>query len=178
MTLGTIEFPSSYFEGVPLEPGHTVIVRNGERKVKVMAHMNDMLKSDEACVTPGVGWYLRLKEGDTVEVLDKITIGEKVFDEVDHVDDLVKKKAHHIREEVMEDLEAFYDRTVGEVLEHFGRKHVEESKGYLEVPPNPDDFGVEPEDVYDDPSKDEKIWSPDEDGDGKVRIFKPEVDED
>jgi hypothetical protein len=101
-----------------------------------------------------------------------------VFDEVEHVVDLMEDKAHRLREFVSEDMERFIDETVEEVLDRLIKSRTEgEQKDYLEVPPNPDDFGVQPEDVYDDPSKDEKVWTPDDDGDGKVPIFRPEEDD-
>jgi hypothetical protein len=177
VTLGTVEFPSSYFAGRELEPGHDVIVRAGDRRIKVMTHLNDLLKDGEICMTPGLALMLSVYEGSSIDILDKVTFGERVFDEMDHIHDILKDKAHRLKEFIEHDWDRFREETAEEALHLFIKDKGEGPEEYPEVPPNPDDFGVQPEDVYEDPSKDEKIWSPDSDGDGKVRIFRPETDD-
>ena len=178
VTLGTVEFPSSYFEGRELEPGHDVIVRAGEKEIKVMTHMNDLLKDGEIGMTPGLALMLNVFEGSSIDILDKVTFGERVFDEMEHISDILKGKAYRLKEFIEHDWDRFREETAEEALHLFIKDRDEGIEEYPEVPPNPDDFGVQPEDVYDDPSKDEKIWSPDTDGDGKVETFTPDHDGD
>jgi hypothetical protein len=155
VTLGTVEFPPSYFEGRELEPGHDVIVKAGDKKIKVMTHMNDLLKRGEVCMTPGLALMLNVVEGSAITILDKVTFGERMFDEMEHISDILKDRAHRLKEFIEEDWDVMREETVEEALHLLVKDRYEGIEEYPEVPPNPEGFGV-----------------------GKVRIFRPEPDED
>jgi hypothetical protein len=43
--LGTVEFPPSYFDDSEVRPGHDVVLRKGDKKMKIMLRSASLLGS-------------------------------------------------------------------------------------------------------------------------------------
>jgi hypothetical protein len=174
---GTVELPPSYFERTGIEPGHHVVVKSEGKELKLKSKSNDMLKSTEVAISPHLSLLLGLRDGEMIVVEDKTTLGDRLFDEVEDVEDVFKSGAGRAGDFLREDVSPRVSGTVEDVLDRMidGRAD-EPEKDYIDVEPDLSELGSEVE-HEEKPAEDVKIWTPDTDGDGKVPIFRPEVDE-
>ncbi len=175
---GTVELPPSYFEEAGIEPGHHIVVKNEDKELKLKTKSNDLLKSSEVAISPHLSLLLDLSDGETLYIADKITLGDRLFDEVEDVEDVFKSGAGRAGDYMREDISPKVSGGVDNVLDKMidGRGD-EPEKDYIEVEPDLSEIGSEVE-HEEKPEEEVKIWSPDHDGDGKVPIFRPEQDED
>lgn len=174
---GTVELPPSYFERAGIEPGHHVVVRNEGKELKLKSRSNDLLKSTEMAISPHLSLLLNLRDGEMIDIEDKITLGDKLLDDVVDVEDVLKSGAERAGDYLREDVRPRVGGTVEDVLDRMidGRGD-EPEKDYIEVEPDLSGIGSEVE-KEEEPEEEVKIWTPDSDGDGKVAIFRPEQDE-
>jgi hypothetical protein len=179
--VGMIALPPSFFSSTEHEPGHHVVVSRDDRSFKVQCVEDELIREREIGLTPRLALVLQVTDGDIVEVEGRSTLGDEVFSDVEDFLDILSSGGERLLEFIEIDMERFIDATVGEALDILVKEKVKVRGGerdYLVVPPNPDGFGVDKEDVYPDRSKDVKLWSPDEDGDGQVETFTPDHDGD
>ncbi len=174
---GTVELPPSYFERAGIEPGHHVVLRNEGKELKLRSRSNELLKSTEMGISPHLSLLLNLRDGEMIDIEDKITLGDRLLDDVVDVEDVLKSGAERAGDYLREDVRPLVGGTVEDVLDRMidGRGD-EPVKDYIEVEPDLSGIGSEVE-KEEEPEEEVKIWTPDSDGDGKVAIFHPEQDE-
>ncbi len=175
---GTVELPPSYFEKAGIEPGHHVVVRNEGKELKLKSKSNDLLKSTEVAISPHLSLLLNLRDGEVISIEDKTTLGDRLFDEVEDVENVFKSGAGRAGDYLREDVSPRVGGTVEDVLDRMidGRRD-EPEKDYIDVEPDLSELGSEVEKEEEPEEEEVKIWTPDSDGDGKVAIFNPEQDE-
>ena len=176
---GTVELPPSYFEKAGIEPGHHVVVRVEGKELKLRSKSNDLLKSTEVAISPHLSLLLDLRDGEMISIDDKTTLGDRLFDEVEDVEDVFKSGAGRAGDYLREDVSPRVGGTVEDVLDRMieGRGD-EPERDYIDVEPDLSGIGSEVEKEEEEPEEEKvKIWTPDPDGDGKVPIFHPEQDE-
>jgi hypothetical protein len=174
---GFVEFPREFFETSGIEPGHHVVLKHKGLQVKERAKENDLLEACDVALSPRLALYLGIDDGQTLDVGDRLTVGDELYDEVEAFVDVLGHSAERLANVVKEDLTAFKGMTVEQVLDHLVAHRDEPDRSYLVVPPNPDGFGIPRGEVCEDPSLTEKVWQPD-DGTGKIKLFRPEGDGD
>ena len=175
---GTVALHPDFFIRTGIDTTHHVVVSSGEKQLKLRTRENDLLKANEVAISPGLSILLNVREGDSVSIMDRPTLGDEIFDEVEPIVDLLEQRAEKLKEFVDEDLEKFRDNTVEEVLDFLiAERRKPKEKGYLEVPPTPEKPGPRRERPSEEEDEEVKIWSPDTDGDGTVPVFNPEGDE-
>jgi len=174
---GRVELPSSFFEQAGIEPGHHVVLKNEGKELKLKSRSNDLLKSTEVGISPHLSLLLDLSDGEIICIEDKTTIGDRLLDEVEDVEDVFKSGAGRAGDFIREDVGHLVGDTVEDVLDKVldGRGD-EPEKDYIAVEPDLSGIGSEVE-KDEEPAEEVKIWTPDTDGDGKVAIFHPEQDE-
>lgn len=156
---GTVALPPSFFELTGIGSGHHVVVSYGDKNLRVKARSDDIMKTDEVALTPKTAFLLGVEEGDVVCVKDRTTFGDRLFDEVEKVTDVLGSRADRLREFVSSDPDVSSDSTVEEAIE-----------GYLVVSPNePGSVSVQVCDIDLTPTP--EVWSPDPKG--KRAVFRP-----
>jgi hypothetical protein len=175
MKRGAVAFHPDFFVRTMVDPTHHVVVSSGENRLRLRTRENDLLKADEVAISPRLAVLLDVVEGDSVSILDRPTLGDDLFDEVEPLVDLLEQRAENLKEFLEEDLEQFRDNTVEEVLDFLiAERRKPREKGYLEVPPSPEKPGPRRKKPSEEEAEKVKIWSPDSDGDGTVPVFDPE----
>lgn len=177
---GTVELPPGFFVEAGMEPGHTVVVEYGNKRLKARSSLNDLVKGAEVVIAPKLAILLGVKGGETICVEDRSTVGDEIFDEVDDVLVVLETKAVRAVEFLRWDLQDVVDETVDEVLDMILEERAKGfPKDYIEVEPDLADVAAsEPEEPTPPIDEQVKVWTPDPDGDGTVPVFKPEQDED
>lgn len=175
MTRGTIELPSSFFEGAGVEPGHHVVLLYGRKQYKVKARLNDLVKEGEVMVTPNIAAVMDIKDGYEVHLKGRHSFEDRVFDEIEDVVEVVERKADQLKDFIVDEGPERRERRREGVLDRvFPERTKERTPDYIEVEPDLSRIGEERED---EPEPEVKIWTPDPDGDGEVPIFRPGKDE-
>lgn len=166
---GSVELPPSFFERTGIEPGHHVAVRQGDLALRAVARRNEMMRGDEVRISPRLSTLLGVEGGDIVCVEDRTTFGDRVFDELETVTDLLGDSAERLRDLLGMDVPKSRGLTVEEALD--GMVGTRGDKGFMVVPPNaPGSMAVQVCEL--DPSQDVEVWDPDPSG--KARVFRPE----
>ncbi len=128
-------------------------------------------------ISPHLSLLLDLSDGEIICIEDKTTIGDRLLDEVEDVEDVFKSGAERAGDFIREDVGHLVGDSVEDILDKVidGRGD-EPVKDYIAVEPDLSGIGSEVE-KDEEPAEEVKIWTPDTDGDGKVAIFHPEQDE-
>jgi hypothetical protein len=156
---GTVALPPDFFERTGIGPGHHVVVAFGDNQLRIKARSDDIMKADEVTLTPKTAYLLGVREGDVVCVQDRKTFGDRLFDEVEKVTDVLGSSAVRLKEFVSPEPDMAAKGTVEEAIE-----------GYLLVHPNePGSVAVQVCDIDLTPTP--EVWSPDPKG--KRAVFRP-----
>ena len=167
---GSVELPSSFFDQTGIKPGHHVVVRREGIELRAVARLNEMLKGDEVRLTPRLSVLLGVEAGDILCVQDRTTFGDRVFDELETVMDLLGDGAERLKDLLGIDVKGDNGLTVENALDAMVRRNTDGGKEYPEVPPNaPGSVAVQVCEI--DPSQDFEVWDPDPTG--KARVFRP-----
>jgi hypothetical protein len=174
---GYVEFPREFFEKTGIQPEHHVVLKHKGLQVKERAKENDLLESCDIAMSPRLALYLGIDGGQTLDVEDRITIGDELFDEVEAFVDVLEHSAERLSHVVRTDVSPFKGMNVEQVLDYLVTNKDHPDRSYLVVPPNPEGFGIPRGEICEDPSLTEKVWQPD-DGTGKIKLFRPEGGDD
>jgi hypothetical protein len=167
---GSVELPPSFFDRTGIEPGNHVAVDLGDIELRAVARLNEMLKGDEVRISPRLSVLLGVESGDVLCVKDRKTFGDRVFDKLESVTDLLEDGAGRLRDLLGMDIDGGNGLTVGDVLEGTVRRRTADGEEYLEVAPNaPGSMAVQVCDI--DPSLETEVWDPDPAG--RARLFRP-----
>jgi hypothetical protein len=169
---GWVELPPDFFEQYGIAPDHHVVLRSRGLNVKLKAKESELLKSCEISMSPHLALYLGVDEAELVDVEDHPTVGDELKDEVESFVEILKQPAEHLEGVIGEEVDEFVGHTVETALDHLVVHKDKPEKSYLEVPPNPEGFGIPRGEICEDPSLLVKEWRPD-DGTGKVKVFRP-----
>ncbi len=172
---GHVAFPPEFFKTTGIQPGHHVVLRHKGLRVRESTQENDLLGVCEMAVSPRLAVYLGLEGGQLLNVEDRETIGDELFDEVESFVQVLEHSAERLAVDLRADVSKFKGSTVEQVLDHMVANRQFPDKSYLIVPPNPAGVGIPRGEICEDPSLTEKVWQPDG-GSGKVKFFKPEGD--
>ena len=175
---GTIELPPDFYEHTGIRPGHQVVVQHGGRHLKVRVRSDDLLKSGEVRMGPGMAERLGLESGTTIRVEDKVTFTERVFDELEDAVDAVEHRVDEARDRVLvEGAERRAERRERTLDRLIPSRTEEPPPRAIEVEPDLSGIGEGPEEGAEkDISEQVDVWTPDPEGDG-VREWKPGGDE-
>ena len=147
---GTVELPPSYFEKAGIEPGHHIVVRNEGKELKLKSKSNNLIKSTEVGISPHLSLLLDLSDGEIITIEDKTTLGDRLLDEVEDVEDVFKSGAERAGDYLREDVSPRVGGTVEDVLDRMieGRGD-EPEKDYIDVVPDLSEIGSDVERVED-----------------------------
>jgi hypothetical protein len=174
---GTIELPREFYETTGIRPGHHVIIQHGDQRVKAKAKFSELLKREEVGVSPGMATLMGLENGMVINVVDKITFAEKVFDEVEDVKDVMESRIERTKEYLTEDMPEAAEKRREKVLDKVIPSRTEEPPPKaIDVEPDLSHIADTPETPVQDISEQVEVWNPDPEGDG-VKEYKPGGDE-
>ena len=90
---GTVALHPDFFIRTGIDTTHHVVVSSGEKQLKLRTRENDLLKANEVAISPGLSILLNVREGDSVSIMDRPTLGDEIFDEVEPIVDLLEPRA-------------------------------------------------------------------------------------
>lgn len=168
---GSVELPPSFFDRTGIEPGHHVAIRQRDLTLRAVAKLNEMMRGDEVRISPRLSVLMGVAGGDIICIENRTTFGDRVFDELETVADLLVDRAERLRGLLGMDISGSNGMTVEDALDGMARSGRPGGKDFLAVPPNaPGSIAVQVCEL--DPSQDVEVWDPDPAG--KARVFRPE----
>ena len=148
-----------------------MVVRREGVELRAVARLNEMLKGDEVRMNPRLSILLGVETGDILCVQDRTTFGDRVFDELETVKDLMGDGADRLKDLLGIDVKGDNGLTVEAALDGMVKRNTDGGKEFPEMPPNaPGSVAVQVCEL--DLSQDFEVWDPDPTG--KANVFDPE----